>query len=258
MITAGVDVGIKTVKTVIVDDSKVVASGIALSNGFERGKTAEEELDKALKQAKLSASDVGQVIATGTGKRDVKFATNNVVEAVADVKGVLKLFPKSRTLIDMGAEQLRVVKYDENGKVANYTLNHQCGAGLGEFAEAMARALGVTLDEMSKLAAKSKGTVPVNGECGNYASMDIVTMIHDNTAKEDIAWAVLDAVANKIAATANLIDIDKDNIVLIGGLANNEGVVAALKRRMGVNFQIPEEAETAGALGAALIGASEA
>ena len=172
------------------------------------------------------------------------------------MRGALYLAPKSKTLIDIGAEQIRVVNYDENGKVANYTLNQQCGAGLGYFIESIARMLGVTVDEMSDLAAKSKGVVHANGECGNYASLDILTYFHDNTAKEDIAWAALDAVANKIAATANLTNIDKDNVVLIGGLANNAGVVAALKRRMGGKIEVANEPEMVGAIGAAIIGAT--
>jgi len=256
MITAGIDVGVKTIKAVIVKDNKVIASGIAPSDGFERKKAAEQVWDKVLQQAKLSASDMATVVATGTGKMDVSFAKNNVVEPVADVEAALWLFPSARTVIDVGAEQIRVVKFDETGKVANYTLNQQCGAGLGIFAESMARALAVTLDEMSQLARKSRKEVSINAECGIYASLDAVTLIHDNTAKADIARAVLDAIANKINATANLTNIEQP-IVLIGGVALNTGVVEALKKRMGANFLIPKDPELAGALGAALIGASE-
>ena len=257
MITAGIDVGVKTVKAVIVKDNEIVASGIASSDGFERKKAAEQLWNKVLQQAKLSASDVDSVIATGTGKSDVSFANNNVVEPVADVEAALWLFPSARTVIDVGAEQIRVVKFDGTGKVSNYTLNQQCGAGLGTFAEAMARALGVTLDEMSQLARKSKKEISINAECGIYASLDVVTLIHDNTAKADIARAILDAIANKINATANLTNIEKP-IVLIGGVALNTGIVDALNRRMGANFLIPKDPELAGALGAALIGAGEA
>jgi benzoyl-CoA reductase subunit D len=256
MITAGIDVGIKTVKAVIVKDNEIVASGVAPSDGFERGKSAEELWDKTLKQANLSASDVENVIATGTGKTDVGFATNNVVEPVADIKAALRLFPSGRTVIDVGAEQIRVLKYDETGKVPNYTLNQMCGAGLGSFAESMARALEVTLDEMSSLAEKSKYDTPINAECGNYASLDVVTMIHNNAPKEDIARAVADAIATKIKATANLTNIGEP-VVLVGGMANNKSIVDALKRQMGIDFLIPEKPELAGALGAALIGASE-
>jgi benzoyl-CoA reductase subunit D len=256
MITAGIDVGIKTVKAVIIKDNEIVASGVAPSDGFERGKAAEELWDRVLKQANLSTSDVENVIATGTGKTDVGFATNNVVEPVADIKAALRLFPSGRTVIDVGAEQIRVLKYDETGKVPNYTLNQMCGAGLGSFAESMARALEVTLDEMSSLAEKSKYDTSINAECGNYASLDVVTMIHNNAPKEDIARAVADAIATKIKATANLTNIGEP-VVLVGGVANNKSIVNALKRQMGIDFLIPEKPELAGALGAALIGASE-
>lgn len=253
MVTAGIDVGVKTVKAVIVKDNKIVASGIAPSNGFERGKAVEQLWDKVLKQAKMSASDVEKVIATGTGKLDVSFATDNIVEPVADVQAAKWLFPKARTVIDAGAEQVRVLKYDAKGKVLNYTLNQQCGAGLGAFAESMARTLGVTLDEMSKLAAGSKKELTANAECGVYAGLDVVSLMHGNTAKADIARAVTDAIATKISATANLTNVEKD-IVLIGGIAHNEGVVDALKKKMGTEFLIPDDPELAGALGAALIG----
>jgi predicted CoA-substrate-specific enzyme activase len=256
MVTAGIDVGVKTIKVAIVKDNEVVASGSGPASGFERGKAAEEVWDKALKAARVTPSDVSQVIATGIGKTDVKFATDSVTEPAADVRGALKVAPSARTLVDIGAEQIRVVKYDKDGKVANYTLNQQCGAGLGLFIDAMARTLGVTMDEMVKLAAKSKGGATANGECGNYASLDIVTMIHDNAAREDIAWAVLDAAANKIAATANLTNIDRDHLVLMGGLAKNAGVVAALKRRMGGKIEVARDPEMVGAIGAAIIGAT--
>ncbi|MFC2010016.1 acyl-CoA dehydratase activase [Chloroflexota bacterium] len=252
MVTAGIDVGLKTVKTVIVRDNEVLASCVAPSDGFNRSKAAEKVWAKTLEQAGLSASDVDRVIATGTGKFDISFANHNIVEPVADVAAVLWLFPSARTVIDAGAEQTRVVRFDETGKVVSYTLNQQCGAGLGTFAEEMARTLGVTLDEMSELAAESKNGVSVNAECGIYASLDVVTLIHDGIAKADITHAVVDAIANKLNATVNLTTVEKD-IALVGGVARNAGVVGALKRRMGVDFLIPEEPEMVGALGAALI-----
>lgn len=257
MITAGIDAGLKTIKAVLLKDSKIAASGMAVSEGFNRGHAAERLWDKVLKEAGISASQVECVIATGTGKMDVGFATNNVVEPVADIEGARHLCPSARTLIDIGAEQIRVVNYDENGKTINYTLNQMCGAGLGLFAESMARQLDVTLEEMNELALKSQGVKPINAECGNYAGLDVITMIHNNTPKEDIARAVVEAIATKINATANLTDIDKGSIVLLGGVARNKGVVEVLNKLMDTTCTIPEQPEITGAYGAAIIGASE-
>ena len=257
MISAGIDVGLKTIKAVILKNDNIVASGIVPSEGFNRGQAAEKLWNDVLKQAGISVSDVDIVIATGTGKTDVGFATNNVVESVADLEGAKKMCPSARTLLDIGAEQIRVVNYSEDGKAINYTLNQMCGAGLGTFAETMARKLGVTLEELSELASKSKGVEPINAECGVYAGLDVATMIHNNAPKEDIARAIVEAIATKIQATANLTNIDKDNIVLLGGVARNKGVVDALNRHMEVECLIPEQPEIAGAYGAAIIGANE-
>jgi benzoyl-CoA reductase subunit D len=257
MISAGIDVGLKTIKAVILKDDSIVASGIAPSEGFDRGQAAEKLWNEVLKQAGISASDVDIVIATGTGKTDVDFATNSVVESVADLEGAKKLYPSARTLVDIGAEQIRVVNYGEDGKAINHTLNQMCGAGLGTFAESMARQLGITLEELSELASKSKGVEPINAECGVYAGLDVTTLIHNNTPKEDIARAIVEAIATKVKATANLTNIDKDNIALLGGVARNKGVVDALNRQMGVECIIPEQPEMAGAYGAAILGANE-
>ena len=256
MITAGIDVGVKTVKIVILKDNEIIASGMAPSEGLERGKVTDKLYNDVLKRAGVSASDVDIAIATGTGKTDVSFANNNVVEVMADVQGALRLFPAARTLIDAGAEQIRVVKFDETGKIVNYVLNQQCAAGLGAFVESMARALGVTLEEMSELSLTSRSDTLINAECGVYASLDVATLIHNNKAIADIARAILDAVANKINATVNLTIIDEP-IILVGGVARNEGIVDALKRRVGIELLIPKEPEMAGALGAALIGIGE-
>ena len=255
MITAGIDSGVKTVKAVIVKDNGIIASGIAPANGFERAQAAEQLWLKVLEQAGLSVADVDMVIATGMGRTNVSFAKDFVVEAVADIKAAHFLFPSARTVIDAGAEQVRVIRFDKDGKMVNYVLNQQCGAELGTYLEAFARMLDATPEGISKLALGSKKNVSISGECAVFAGMDVVSLIHKNAAKADIAQAILDAVANKIAATANLTSIGKP-VALIGGVACNTGVVEALKRRMDADFLIPEEPQMAGALGAALVAAS--
>jgi len=252
MITAGIDVGCKTVKAVILDNGKVVASGTALSNGFDRSSSVEQLWDEVLKKANLSAADVNQVIATGTGKWDVPFASDHIVELVADVKAALWLFPSARTLIDIGVEQARVAKFDAKGKVLDYVLNEKCAAGLGAFAEAMARTLEVPLEEMSALSLGAQKEYRVNEQCAIYAGIDVVSLIHNNTEKADIARAINNAIATKLSAMVGELTIEPD-VVLIGGGANNTGLVSSFAKRLGTDFLIPEEPVLAGALGAALI-----
>jgi len=53
MITAGIDMGAKTIKVVILNDSQVASKSI-LMGGLDARQSAERAFDEALKSAKLS------------------------------------------------------------------------------------------------------------------------------------------------------------------------------------------------------------
>ena len=92
MITAGLDLGTQSVKAVIVKDGEVVARSKAFS-GFNPAKAAEKALEAALKEAKLSLSDLDHITATGSGM-DMAAKSNSTVSMMgADAKAGVHLFP---------------------------------------------------------------------------------------------------------------------------------------------------------------------
>jgi activator of 2-hydroxyglutaryl-CoA dehydratase len=156
--------------------------------------------------------------------------------------------------VDIGADQVRVVTLGEGEKITEVVMNQKCAAGLGILLRSMARTLGMTLDEMSKLS--GDGVAVVNDACCVFAEMDAFSLLNRNVPREDIARDVIEAVAVRINSVLNdKIKPDNNNTVLIGGLSRNKAVVNALKKRSGISFIIPEQAEYAGALGAALLAA---
>jgi activator of 2-hydroxyglutaryl-CoA dehydratase len=70
MITAGVDVGAKYAKVVILKDGQVIARAKALV-GFDLLKSATEVFEVALKNAAISRSDIQRVVSTGMGRNAV-------------------------------------------------------------------------------------------------------------------------------------------------------------------------------------------
>jgi predicted CoA-substrate-specific enzyme activase len=254
MITAGVDVGIENIKVVILKDGKVVARGTALSGGANRGKAAEKAYSDALGAAKIKPADVSKVIATGQGKGDVAFAFDRATEPVANARAARFLYPPAAGVVDIGADQVRVVTLGENDSITEVVMNQKCAAGLGILLRSMARTLGMTPDEMSRLS--GDGQVVVHDGCAVFAEMDAFSLLNRNVPREDIARAVIEAVAVRINSVLNdKIRPDKNNTVLVGGLSRNKALVDVLKNRSGIGFIVPEQAEYAGALGAALIAA---
>ena len=251
MITAGVDLGAETVKMVILRDGQVLGSSVVRA-GLDRRASAEEALEIALKQSGLSRGDIKHITATGIGRKEAGFAQDSVTEIAADARGAAYLFPSVKTVIDVGAEEARGIRVDGTGKVVDFAKNEKCAAGVGSFVESMARALELKLEEMGPLSLKSQKEIPMNVTCVVFAESEVVSLIHARTPKEDIARAIHEAIATRTTSMVRRVGIEKE-VVLIGGVARNPGVVERLKKHLGVDILLPENPQTVGALGAALI-----
>jgi benzoyl-CoA reductase subunit D len=254
VITAGIDMGTQSVKTVIVKNGLVVSRSKAFS-GFDPAKAADETVAEALKKAKLTSADLDHVTATGSGMEMALCSDSTISMMGADARAGVSLFPTARTVLDIGAEEARAVKCDDKGIMVDFVVNERCAAGAGAFIEAMARALEVKLEEMGPLALKAERASPINASCVIFGESDVVTLIHRQESKPEIARAVFDAMADRVSSMLFRLGVTPD-VVLVGGVAKDVGFVASLNRKLGLDVMIPEHPEFAGALGAALIAAN--
>lgn len=255
MVVAGIDVGAKTTKVAVLKDGRVAAKAKVLT-GFDQREAANRAYDEALRQAGLSRAQVAKVVATGVGKDALDFATEKITEISAAARGGFFVAPLARTVIDVGAEEARAVKIDSRGGVADFAINDKCAAGAGIFLETMARALEMSLEEMARISLESTEEIPMNAQCVVFAESEVVSLIHARTPKADIARAVHDAMASRVASITRRVGVEKE-VLLIGGLGRNMGFVESLKRDLGVEIHVPGDPEFIGAIGAAVFAASE-
>jgi len=250
MIVSGIDLGGENVRIIIMNNGEVLAKG-ETATGIKKAETTEQLYNETLKKANLKKEDVGRVVATGSASKRVSFADGEIPDAAADAKGINKLVPSAKTVIDIGAEEGRAIKISPEGRVLDFAINEKCAAGTGTFVEAMARALEISVEEMAKISLESDKTIPMNAQCAVFGESEVVSLIHAKTEKKDIARAVHDAIAGRVASVARIVGLEKD-IVVIGGMAKNLGFVASLKREIGMDVIVPDDPEYVGALGAAL------
>lgn len=256
MITAGIDCGAKNTKTVVVKDGKIIGKASVLT-GFEQSVAVRESLELALKDAGIFRDQLRHIGGTGSGAKSVHEADIkvNVIKAIAMAANYY--FPTARTVADVGAEESRAVKCDENGVVADFAINEKCAAGAGAFIEAMGRALETPLEQMGDLALSSNKRIPMNAQCTIFAESEVVGLIHAKTEKKDISKAIHDAMASRIVSMIRRIGVNPD-IVMLGGVACNTGILAALKNELGVEeVYTPEMPEFGAAVGAAVVAAKE-
>jgi benzoyl-CoA reductase subunit D len=254
MITAGIDCGAKNTKTVILKDGEIIGKGMVLT-GFDLEKAVEESLEKAIQAAGIARDDIQRICGTGSGKKAVKIADDDVNEIKAMSKGAIFFFPNARTVADVGAEEGRAAMIDEKGNPVDFAINEKCAAGAGAFIEAMARALEVTIEEMGPLCLQSDKKIPMNAQCVIFAESEVVGLIHARTEKQDISKAIHDAMASRIVSMIRRIGVNQD-VAMIGGVGYNPGFMAAMVRELKVEkVYIPDEPEYGAAVGAAVVAA---
>jgi len=243
-------VGGKNVHVVITNDGTILVKTETFS-GIKKGEAAEQTYEKALKQGKLKQQDVARAVATGSSGKLVTFVDGVIPDASAAVKGVMKLIPSARTIIDVGAEEGKVMKISPQGKVLDFAINERCAAGTGTFVETMARVLEIPVEDIGKLSLTSTRSIPMNAQCAVFAETEIVSLIHQKVPKHDIARAVHDAIASRIGSLIRTVG-QEDDIVMIGGLARNIGFTESLKRDIGAEVKVPDDPDYVSAFGAAV------
>jgi len=248
---AGVDIGSRMTKVVIMKDDAVLTS-VTGPTGPEHRKLASKVMKEAVDKAGLSFADIAYVVATGYGRINVPFADRQITEISCHARGVASLLPTARIVIDIGGQDCKAIKLG-NGKPTDFVMNDKCAAGTGRFLEVMAEALGLRLEDMGELALAAKNKAEISNMCTVFAEREVVAKLADGVPLEDLVAGLHEALASRIYEMANRLKLEKD-IAITGGGAKNIGLVRALESKLGYPVLIPPNPLITGAIGAALLG----
>ena len=248
---AGIDSGSTSTDVVIIDRDKNIIAQSILPTGAGAAAGADRALDEALAQAGLSRSDINATVTTGYGRTAIKLGDQSITEITCHAKGAYFLDPSVRTIIDIGGQDSKVIRLDENGNVTNFVMNDKCAAGTGRFLELMARTLELSLDDMSRLGLEWKEDVTISSMCTVFAESEVVSLIAENRTPADIIHGLNRSVATKTCALCRRVG-GEESYMMTGGVSKNRGVVTEIEKILGVKLHISDKAQLNGALGAAL------
>jgi benzoyl-CoA reductase subunit D len=262
--TVGIDIGSGVVKTVLFAHSdnnpQWLAKRCERIRRRDNMQLAKAGYDEVLEEAGLKPADVAYIATTGEGE-NVKFATGHFYSMTTHARGGVFLNPEARAVVDIGALNGRAIWIDERGKVLSYKMTSQCASGSGQFLENIARYLGVAVEEIGPLSRSSQNPEKVSSICAVLAETDVINMVSRGIATADILKGIHLSMASRLAKLLKVTGILKGLALLTGGLALDEGLLAALREEL-VNEKITGLTATnhpdsiyAGAIGAALWGA---
>lgn len=249
---AGIDMGAKLSKAVVLDGERRIRGKSSIRTRPDFPAIAKEALDLALKQAGIAQSDLNYIATTGFGRYNVPFRDIQITDITCVARGSVFLFPKTRCVLDIGAQSTRALRVNEAGKVLEFRTNDKCAAGAGGFIERAAKYLEVAIEQVGDLSLNAKKPQTISSVCAVLAESEIINHVSSGETVEDILRGVHNSLASRALALLKRAGLEEE-VTFVGGVARQHGMVKALQETVKKNVNVSDEPEMVGAIGAALL-----
>ncbi len=263
-LTAAVDLGTGAIKTVLfrIEGNEIEWLGRRVDRIRNRDPLvlARHGFDSVLKEFGAEESDLDYIATTGDGE-NITFSTGHFYSMTTHARGAIYLNPEARSVLDIGALNGKAIKIDERGKVLTYRMTSQCASGSGQFLAHIARYLGIAQAEIGILSMQADEPEVVSGICAVLAETDVINMVSRGITAPNILKGIHLSMANRLGKLLKVVKASEGVVLMTGGLALDEGLVAALNEIM-VKLKLNQlsalghpDSIYAGAIGGAIWGA---
>ena len=248
---AGVDVGSTQTKAVLIDEERCIVGRALTDTGSNVMQAAETAFQQARAAADVREEEVEFVVGTGYGRYKVTFGNTQVTEISCHGRGAVRMFPATRTVLDMGGQDTKAIRVNSAGEILDFCMNDKCAAGTGRFLGAASAALRIPLDELGPTALRGERPVRISTTCTVFAESEILSWLGKGKKIEDILLGVHHSIGTRSVGLLRRVGIE-EQVTFTGGVARNVAMIATLEQRLGVRVNVSEDAHYMGALGAAI------
>ena len=245
----GIDIGASAAKLAIIDHQGQIVAKVVRRSGVDYAQTARRCLDEALMAASLAESQIVRSLSTGYGRDNVAWASGKMTEIACHGKGAFHSFRRAMTVIDIGAQDSKVIHLDGQGVRTGFKMNRKCAAGTGAFLEEIAYRLDLAIDELDGLASRSTRESSLGSFCTVFAATEILEKIRAGEKIEDIIKGAFRSVVKRVME----MDVIDGVLVMTGGVVGHNPVLTRLVEELfGQPVLVPPDPQFVGAFGAAL------
>lgn len=243
---AGIDIGASYTKCVVIDETEEIRGFAVTQTGFDFETNARKVFDEA--SAGLDGKSL-RICSTGYGRKNIDFASFNKTEIACQSKGCFKAFGAEASIVDIGGQDVKIIRIDGEGKRVDFKMNRKCAAGTGAFIEEIAFKIKIPVEKLDEIARTSTGEITLGSFCTVFTATEILSHIRAQVPLPDIVRGVFRSVAKRISE----MDFFSKKVVFTGGLAKRDSVLSKMiSEETGSEVWVPENPQITCAYGAAL------
>jgi len=250
----GIDVGSVTTKIAIIDElGKCIETTMIRTSG--KPVAAVQKSMQNLLEKGYGEYNILGVGTTGSGRNLAGALVGADViknEITAHAVAASTNIPDVQTILEIGGQDSKIILL-RDGIVTDFAMNTVCAAGTGSFLDQQASRLNVPIEEFGSTALKSKSPARIAGRCGVFAESDLIHKQQLGYPVEDLLYGLCQALARNYLCNLALGKELLPKVVFQGGVATNSGMVKAFEEELGCEIIVPENHQTMGAIGAALL-----
>ncbi len=215
-------------------------------------------LEPAVLAAARAPFEVERAIGTGYGRQTLPFAKENIrSEILCHGLGAHAMFPRTRTVLDIGGQDTKAIQVDADGIVTSFQMNDRCAAGCGRYLGYIADEMNMGVHDLGPLALQSTRHVKISSTCTVFAGAELRDRLTMGQKREDILAGLHRAIILRAMALLARSGGVAEEMTFTGGVASNPAAVAALRQLLDENYgartlNISPSSIYTGALGAAL------
>jgi predicted CoA-substrate-specific enzyme activase len=243
---AGLDIGASYTKCVLIDGQETVRGFAVSPTGFDFREKAKEVFEKATQP--VDGKRV-PICSTGYGRKNVDFADLNKTEIACQSRGCFKEFGSEATIIDIGGQDVKIIRIDRAGKRVHFKMNRKCAAGTGAFIEEIAFKMKIPVERLEEIAQSAEEEITLGSFCTVFTATEILAHMRAQVPLPSIVRGIFRSVAKRISE----MDTFSEKAIFTGGLARKEGVLARMiSEETGSEVWVPGNPQITCGYGAAL------
>ncbi len=245
MYQLGIDLGSSYTKGVLVDEDNNIVGHHFVKTGFDFKKAAQNIIDKFSSNYEIQYP----VFTCGYGREqlDIEYIPNS--EIIALSKSVFKKYNRKCSIIDIGGQDTKYIKINQQGQVDKFKMNRKCAAGTGSFIEEIAFRLDISAMEFNSLAMQATEEIRINSFCTVFAISEIIGMIKKGFTMPNIILGIYNSIVERCVEMSPL----EDYLIITGGVPDNHPEIIKLFNKRFIDTDSPEKSQFMAAYGCVLL-----